>query len=150
MIELKNDSEVRGVVQTCDEKMNVLLSQAVMTSHKGKSDLYDEMMVKGKSIRFVHFPSFVNVYAQLAQYRRKIEWSRRKNQPNKIVARRSESLQKRKIEEIVLDNSQRREDYDDDEYDDEQENVDSEEDDGERRNIGEGGKDGVNDNRVQS
>lgn len=108
VIELKNDYEVRGIVQQCDEKMNVLLSQVIMTTIQRKEEMYDEMLVKGRSIRYVHFPPFINIHAQVAQYRKKMESNRRKNMPNKIVDKKSlsvNSLQKRKIEEIVLDNT---------------------------------------------
>ncbi len=123
MIELKNDYEVRGIVQQCDEKMNVLLSQVTMTTiQRKKEEMYDEMLVKGKSIRYVHFPPFINIHAQIAQYRKKMESNRRKNMPNKIVDKKSlslNSLQKRKIEEIVLDNTHNEdeESQGDDDYD---------------------------------
>jgi small nuclear ribonucleoprotein (snRNP)-like protein len=104
VIELKNDDEIRGIVCACDEKMNVLLNQITVATHTGRQEKYDEMLVKGKSIRYVHFPPFLNIKSQIVSYLKKTDSQSRKNAPRKIVEKLT-SREKRKFDEIVLDNS---------------------------------------------
>jgi small nuclear ribonucleoprotein (snRNP)-like protein len=104
VIELKNDDEIRGIVCGSDEKLNVLLNKITVATHTGRQEKYDEMLVKGKSIRYIHFPPFLNIRSQLVSYLKKTDSQSRKNAPRKIVEKLT-SREKRKFDEIVLDNS---------------------------------------------
>ena len=105
VLELKNDDEVRGVVSDCDEKMNIYLKHASLQSHEGKTQKYEEILIKGKFLRYVHFPSFINIRAQAANLLKTMETNKRKYAPRKIVerVRLTEISKKREHDEIILD-----------------------------------------------
>jgi small nuclear ribonucleoprotein (snRNP)-like protein len=115
VVELKNDSEVRGVVVYCDEQMNIMLKDVCLTTWKGKAESYEEMLVKGISIRYVHFPPFISIHAHLSKFYKSVEDRKKKSMPSKIIEKLGRSSAgvsqglsgKRKIEGIVLDNSSR-------------------------------------------
>jgi hypothetical protein len=117
---LKNDSEVRGQVLYCDEQMNIMLKDVNLTTWKGKLENYEEMLVKGVSIRYVHFPPFISIHSHLTKFYKSMEDRKKKSMPSKIIERPGRSSAstshglsgKRKIEEIILDNSSRNDEDD--------------------------------------
>ena len=105
VIELKNDKEVRGLVRSCDEDMNVLLENVSIKKFNEEFEFFEEMLVKGKSIRFIHYPTFINLETETRLQMKKLKEKEKTRQPPKIVEKVTSIFEKRKIEEIVLDNS---------------------------------------------
>ena len=91
VIELKNDTEVRGFVEEASNKMDVQLCNCSQTNIDGQSIDMDRMIIKGKSIRFVHLPKSLSVTKTMNDFVRKMEYNDRRNAPNQIHDRKQKS-----------------------------------------------------------
>jgi small nuclear ribonucleoprotein (snRNP)-like protein len=87
VIELKNDSELRGIVFESDGKLNITLKDATCTLPSGQSTSYDELFVRGKTVRYIHFPPTINVRAQVTEHFSKLARITKRSKPDLIKDR---------------------------------------------------------------
>lgn len=90
-------------------------SSSSSSSSAPSSLSYEEMMVKGNSIRFIHYPPFINIRQEMSRHIKLLENSRKKAKPKKIVERSKVFLEaagrreggggreKRKLEDIIFE-----------------------------------------------
>ncbi len=70
VIELKNDVELKGILEEVDAGMNITLLDVVQVVG-GDSNLrstFDIMFVAGRTIRYVHIPDAINVIENLKRH----------------------------------------------------------------------------------
>lgn len=91
VIELKNDTEVSGVVETAGHGMDLHLRSAREVNSSGQIKETDLMFLSGTSIRYVHIPPHINVTSHLANYMKQLDNTMYKNKPSKIVDRKRKS-----------------------------------------------------------
>ena len=60
-IELRNENSVVGCIESCDEKMNITLTDAKFSTLSGATGEFEFFYIQGRNIRFVHIPQEVNV-----------------------------------------------------------------------------------------
>lgn len=60
-IELRNESSVRGRIDSVDYLMNVTLTDAVVFSLDGRQLICEEFFVQGKNVRYIHIPDDVDI-----------------------------------------------------------------------------------------
>lgn len=61
-IELRNESSIRGRIDSVDYLMNTTLTDAVVVAPDGRQlKTCEEFFVQGKNIRYVHIPDDVNI-----------------------------------------------------------------------------------------
>lgn len=88
VVELKDDSEVRGVVEHCDQFMNISLLHAQLTFPDGHVDSFEEgYHVHGKAVRYVHLPRHVKPRAVVTAFVTKLDRLRKRSRPHRIVDR---------------------------------------------------------------
>ena len=72
VLELKNDTEVTGVVFESDQDMNMTLSGANRgvrcVNPRGVVSSHDEMFVAGRMIRYIHVPDEVEIASMLTNH----------------------------------------------------------------------------------
>lgn len=102
VIELKNDTEVSGIVEDVDAAMNVALSGAKHSLRDGSIVKMDSTTVKGPSIRYVHIPSKIRMRAQVSDYVKKLDRIRGQNKPSVIKDRPKLTAEPENKEDIVL------------------------------------------------
>lgn len=100
MIELKNDTEIMGIVEDVEPSMNVVLSSATHTLNDGSQVEAESITVKGPSIRYVHIPPSVRMKAQVADYVKKVDRIRTHSQPHTIKDRSKQDSSEKK--DIIL------------------------------------------------
>lgn len=61
LVELQNDICIRGVLDDCDDAMNVTIKDASMEDVEGNEKKLPLIFIRGSNIRFVHIPDSVNV-----------------------------------------------------------------------------------------
>lgn len=61
LVELQNDVYIRGVLDDCDDAMNVTIKDASMEDVEGNEKKLPLIFIRGSNIRFVHIPDSVNV-----------------------------------------------------------------------------------------
>lgn len=84
VVELKNDFELRGVIEEGDWGLNLVLRGVSQTNTSGQLQKFDSLMVSGKTIRFVHIPSYINVRKSVAQYSKILQKISKSSKPHKI------------------------------------------------------------------
>jgi len=68
-IELKNDSEITGILEETDHSMNITLHQANQKSPDQEVALQLELVfINGSSIRYIHFPAEINLLNHMKKY----------------------------------------------------------------------------------
>lgn len=103
VVELKNDTELAGVVDTADKSMNLSLLNCTQTLPDGKVAHFESMSIDGKAIRYVHFPAKLRLGSLVGEYVRKTERIRSHNLPHAIKNRNgAEVLESDKPKEIRL------------------------------------------------
>mmetsp|Transcript_17896 Transcript_17896/g.22582 ORF Transcript_17896/g.22582 Transcript_17896/m.22582 type:complete len:121 (+) Transcript_17896:104-466(+) len=83
VIELKNDSEVTGSIENCDNDMNLTLQNVRCVNTQGKVQKHSLMFVQGSMIRYVHIPDHVNVAHQVRRHVKRLDHCREKYKPPK-------------------------------------------------------------------
>lgn len=77
IVEMKNDSEIEGRLESSDGFMNLQMKNGTFTFADGKKSKFSDMKVRGSSIRFVQLPSDINpvsvIRQQLSQKRNSLE-----------------------------------------------------------------------------
>lgn len=63
IVEMKNDSEIEGILEESDGFMNLHMKDVKFTFPNGKRIQFDESHIRGTSIRFIQLPSDVNPVA---------------------------------------------------------------------------------------
>lgn len=59
LVELQNNCQVAGVLETCDGYMNLTLHTVVVIDGLGKQYGFDNFMVTKRNVRYVHIPKNV-------------------------------------------------------------------------------------------
>jgi len=78
VLELKNDCEVRGIVVEADRFMNITLSGVVSSSLSGQSMRFDEMHIKGTTIRYIFMPNDMDLRKHASEYTKTLANLRKK------------------------------------------------------------------------
>lgn len=92
VVELKNDSEVRGLVEFCDPSMNLTLYQVEQTLATGEIHRYDRMHVQGPKIRYVHIAKHIKTSSLISSHMERLDRTIKRSQPHKIVDRPNKRL----------------------------------------------------------
>lgn len=87
VVELKNDSEVRGVVEESDRGMNISMRNVRQVDANGTVAEFDFLVVNGPSIRYVHISPFLNVSSHITSHIRRLDHISKHTGPHKIVDR---------------------------------------------------------------
>ncbi|KAI5066815.1 hypothetical protein GOP47_0017343 [Adiantum capillus-veneris] len=61
LVELQNDIYIRGLLDDCDDAMNVTVKDASLEDVEGRVKKLPLVFVRGSNIRFVHIPESLNV-----------------------------------------------------------------------------------------
>ncbi len=87
VVELKDDSEICGIVEESDKGMNVVLNCAKHTFSDGRVLDLDVAYINGTSIRYVHFPQTINPTKHLNDYLKITERIKSNSKPHQIKDR---------------------------------------------------------------
>mmetsp|Transcript_13156 Transcript_13156/g.24743 ORF Transcript_13156/g.24743 Transcript_13156/m.24743 type:complete len:130 (-) Transcript_13156:1-390(-) len=79
VIELKNDTEVTGTLEDCDDDMNMNLMDTRCITCEGKVLEQSIMFVQGRSIRYVHIPDRIRITTHLRNHMNRLELVKNKN-----------------------------------------------------------------------
>mmetsp|Transcript_41490 Transcript_41490/g.50286 ORF Transcript_41490/g.50286 Transcript_41490/m.50286 type:complete len:153 (-) Transcript_41490:49-507(-) len=71
LVELFNDTSIRGVLDEADDGMNLTMSNVVCTSVDGEASSFPMLFVKATSVRMVHLSATLNV-SRLTESHRKM------------------------------------------------------------------------------
>jgi len=82
--ELKNNVEVIGELLEADEYMNFTLKNVQESFPNGRCIKFDEMYVKGTSVRYVHLPEELNMSSHVMRYIKDSKMRRRKEHRSKM------------------------------------------------------------------
>mmetsp|Transcript_17595 Transcript_17595/g.17668 ORF Transcript_17595/g.17668 Transcript_17595/m.17668 type:complete len:144 (-) Transcript_17595:341-772(-) len=93
LIELKNDSEISGILEEADRGMNMVLHEARQVSRDGTVLLMDIAFVNGPKIRYVHIPSDINISKHMTQYMKKMDRISGSNTRHKISDKKSSTME---------------------------------------------------------
>lgn len=104
VVELKNDSEVRGVVEESDKMMNIHLSTVVETKPDGTYRELESYRVSGFSVRYVHLPRFIKTHSLVSDHARRLDRITKSSRPHTIKDRAKSQVSLREPrEEIILE-----------------------------------------------
>ncbi|CAM9488530.1 unnamed protein product [Chrysoparadoxa australica] len=78
VLELKNDVEIKGVVDFTDQDMNVSLTSARHVAPDGTVQHFSELFVRGVTVRYVHIPDHINVGKNMHSHMHALEHTERK------------------------------------------------------------------------
>lgn len=92
VIELKDDTEVRGVIEESDRYMNVVLHNVTQTSTDGTVANMQQLYLNGMKIRYVHIPPKLNLASQIAQHSKILHKLNHAKRPVNIVDRKKRPL----------------------------------------------------------
>lgn len=98
VIELKNDGEIRGVIEEVDAKMKIVLRTGL--------DASNFEYVEGRAIRYVHIPPAINAAAHLESYVRRLDRINAGNRPS-VIKDKKKRLASSSMEEIMEPPSKR-------------------------------------------
>jgi small nuclear ribonucleoprotein (snRNP)-like protein len=71
-VELKNESEIVGLLEESDVFMNMVLVNCKQTTPNGHEMLLDEVHVKGAAVRYVHIAPEINIREHVKGYGRRV------------------------------------------------------------------------------
>lgn len=83
-IELKDDSEVCGMLEEVDNSLNLTLHNARLTDSDGNIIESDIVYISGAKIRFVHIPPDVKPSSIVSAYIKKVDKIHIRSRPNTI------------------------------------------------------------------
>lgn len=89
VLELKNDSEIRGVVDESGSDMNVSLRNVRQVDASGNVAEFDFLAVNGPNIRYVHISPFLNIGSHITSHIRRLDHISKHTGPHKIVDRKA-------------------------------------------------------------
>lgn len=92
VVELKDDSEICGVVEESDKDMNLVLIGTKQTFPNGSIIEQETAFVNGPSIRYVHFPKHINAAKQVNEYLKLTDKLKARSKPHQIIDRTKRSL----------------------------------------------------------
>ncbi|GFR45608.1 hypothetical protein Agub_g7005, partial [Astrephomene gubernaculifera] len=72
VVELRNDTLLRGLLDDVDDFMNMSLSEVTFQTVEGYKKEYASMYVKGRNVRFVHLPKSLDPAAAIDAYRHRV------------------------------------------------------------------------------
>lgn len=86
IVELKNDSMVRGILDEGDWGLNIVLRNASIACLNERQETMhvEQLMLAGKSIRFVHLPPTIDFRSAANQYAMSTSRILKKSQPAKL------------------------------------------------------------------
>uniref|UniRef100_A0A7I4A520 Sm domain-containing protein n=2 Tax=Physcomitrium patens TaxID=3218 RepID=A0A7I4A520_PHYPA len=61
LVELRNDLSIRGILDDCDNAMNVIIKDATVEDVEGVQKQLPLVFLRGSNIRFVHIPDNVDI-----------------------------------------------------------------------------------------
>ena len=102
VMELKNDVEVTGVVESADANMNTTLRDASQVSPDGTVVAMDVAFVQGSTVRYVHIPPAVPIVKHVEQYMKTVERVSKTAGGHKIIDRKRKAPAGEGGEDIVL------------------------------------------------
>lgn len=59
-IDMKNETNIFGLLKSCDGYMNMIIADAVLTSRHGDITRAELVNIKGSNVRYVHMPPQLN------------------------------------------------------------------------------------------
>ena len=86
-IELKDDSEICGMLEEVDNALNLTLDNARLTDSFGNVVESEKVYIDGTKIRYVHIPPEVKPSAIVSAYIKKVEKIHIRSKPNPIKNR---------------------------------------------------------------
>ena len=88
VIELRNNTEISGVIEEVDGNMNLILTDVKSISPSGDVKLMELLSVNGTNIRYVHIAKEINLNSQVQNYVNKTSRNTTRNNPVKIMDRK--------------------------------------------------------------
>jgi len=76
-VELRNETQIRGVIDEVDDTMNLLMSDLELTRYKQPTESFNIMFISGKNVRYVEIPDSIDVACTLDVFSEKIERARK-------------------------------------------------------------------------
>eukprot|EP00903_Cladosiphon_okamuranus_P020897 g19190.t1 len=73
VVEMKNDTEISGVLEETDRSMNLSMVDVRQTSPDGSVKKMNIAVVQGKMIRYVHIPDEVDAIRNLQDHMRRMD-----------------------------------------------------------------------------
>lgn len=99
VIEMKDDSEISGILDDVDKDMNIVLSNCRQVGATGDVSESDTAHINGRKIRFVHIPPDIKPAATVSSYIRKVDRIRKQSRPGPIRDSKSSSRLYSELEE---------------------------------------------------
>ena len=87
VVDLKDDSDITGIVEEASNGMNIVLVGAQHSFPDGHVDELEVAYILGSSIRYVHFPPHINPASHLSSYLKKTERIVKQSKPHQIIDR---------------------------------------------------------------
>ena len=84
VIEMKDDSEISGILDDVDKDMNVVLSNCRQVGASGEVSESDTAHINGRKIRYVHIPPDIKPSSAVTNYIRKVDRIRKQSRPGPI------------------------------------------------------------------
>ncbi len=91
VVELKNDTQIKGILEATDGNMNLVLNDATQTSCRQSSEDCVHLVsahINGPSIRYIMFPKSIRANSHLQQYVRRLDYLQSRTQPRQIIDRK--------------------------------------------------------------
>ena len=88
VVELRNNTEISGIVDEVDSNMNLILTDVKYISACGEIRNMELLSVNGSNIRYVHISKEINLNAQVQNYVSKTNRNASRNNPVKIMDRK--------------------------------------------------------------
>lgn len=79
VVELQNDAVVRGLLESADEGMNLIITGATYEPLQGAAQSMDFLFVKGARSRYIHLPAKLNAATRVEDKQREIAEARRQH-----------------------------------------------------------------------
>jgi len=73
LVELRNDLSIRGILDDCDNAMNVIIKDATIEDVEGDSRHLPLVFLRGSNIRFVHIPDNLDITRAVEDRRLKLD-----------------------------------------------------------------------------
>eukprot|EP00884_Botryococcus_braunii_P001965 jgi/Botrbrau1/1176/Bobra.0162s0061.2 len=72
IVELRNDTIIRGLLESADDGLNLVLNGVTVQKLQGRPTNQDFMFVKGSTIRYIHVPKAVKVATVVEDQARRV------------------------------------------------------------------------------
>jgi U6 snRNA-associated Sm-like protein LSm2 len=79
IIELHNDSTVRGVMESVDSGLNVVMKDGTLRDVYGRTRQVSSLHIRSSAIRYVHLPASAYPSSTIKTHRRRLAVARREN-----------------------------------------------------------------------